>query len=156
MSARWWSRAVVLVAATATAWWVGEQVGLDPDPVRVLLVTSVVVAGVGLLLDTAPDPAPGWRLEAPLTMAAHHRDPRTATNLRILEHHLAVAHPDAALRDRLRELSEQVLWVRHAERPETARAYELMGTDLVRVLNGPARRLRLPEVEACVRRIEEL
>ena len=154
--ARWWFRLVVLAASAATVLWVGERLGMEPDPVRVVLVTAAVVVLVGLLLDAAPPPAPGWRLEESHVADYHRRDPRTAANLRILEHHLAVNRPDSALRDRLADLTEQVLLVRHGESPETAHAYRLMGPELTRVVNDPPRRLRREEIQRCVRRIEEL
>jgi hypothetical protein len=153
---RWWLRLVVLVASATVTLWGGEQLGMDPDPVRVVLITAAVVVLVGLLLDVAPPPAPGWRLEQGHVADFHRRDPRTAANLRILEHHLAVSHPDAGLRDRLAELAERVLLVRHGEHPETATAYRLMGPELTRVVNEPPRKLRREEIERCVKRIEEL
>ena len=153
---RWWFRLAVLIASATTALWIGNRLGMEPDPVRVVLVTAAVVVLVGLLLDAAPPPAPGWRLEEAHVADYHRRDPRTAANLRILEHHLAVSHPDTGLRDRLGDLTEQVLLVRHGEHPETARAYRLMGPELTRVVNDPPRKLRREEIERCVSRIEEL
>jgi hypothetical protein len=153
---RWWLRLVVLVAAAAAVLLIGGRLEMDPDPVRVVLTTAAVVVLVGLLLDAAPPPAPGWRLEEAHVADFHRRDPRTAANLRILEHHLAMNRADSALRDRLAELVEQVLLVRHGEHPETARAYELMGPELTAVVNDPPRKLRREEIERYVRRIEEL
>ena len=46
--------------------------------------------------------------------------------------------------------------VRHGERPETARAYQLMGPELTRLVNDPPRKMSREEIERCVRRIEEL
>jgi hypothetical protein len=153
---RWWLRLVVLVAAAAAVLLIGGRLEMDPDPVRVVLTTAAVVVLVGLLLDAAPPPAPGWRLEEAHVADFHRRDPRTAANLRILEHHLAMNRADSALRDRLAELVEQVLLVRHGEHPETAGAYELMGPELTAVVNDPPRKLRREEIERCVLRIEEL
>jgi hypothetical protein len=153
---RWWLRLVVLVAAAAAVLLIGGRLEMDPDPVRVVLTTAAVVVLVGLLLDAAPPPAPGWRLEEAHVADFHRRDPRTAANLRILEHHLAMNRADSALRDRLAELVEQVLLVRHGEHPETARAYERMGPELTAVVNDPPRKLRREEIERCVLRIEEL
>lgn len=153
---RWWFRLAVLIASAATTLWIGDRLGMDPDPVRVVLVSAAIVVLVGLLLDATPPPAPGWRLEEAHVADYHRRDPRTAANLRILEHHLAVSHPDTGLRDRLSDLAEQVLQVRHGERPETARAYRLMGPELTRVVNDPPRKLSRAEIERCVRRIEDL
>jgi len=153
---RWWLRIVVLIASAAAVLWIGEKLEMDPDPVRVVLITAAVVVLVGLLLDAAPPPAPGWRLEEAHVTDFHRRDPRTAANLRILEHHLAMSTADSALRDRLADLAEQVLLVRHGEHPETARAYQLMGSELTAVVNDPPRKLRREEIERCVQRIEEL
>ena len=154
--ARWWLRLVVLVASAVAVLWVGARLEMEPDPVRVVLITAAVVVLVGLLLDAVPPPAPGWRLEEAHVADFHRRDPRTAANLRILEHHLAMSKADSALRDRLADLTEQVLLVRHGEHPETARAYQLMGPELTAVVNDPPRKMRREEIEVCVRRIEEL
>ncbi len=153
---RWWFRLVVLIGATAAMLWAGERFEMDPDPLRVVLVTAAVVVLAGLLVDAAPPPRPAWVLDEVHIADLQRRDPRTAANLRILEHHLSVTRPDSALRDRLADLTEQVLRVRHGERPETARAYRLMGPELTRVVNDRPRRLDRAEIERCIRRIEEL
>ncbi len=153
---RWWVRLAVLVASAATVLWLGERFGSEPDPVGVVLVSAAVVVLTGLLLDAAPPPAPEWHIEEPHLGGHHRRDPRTAANLRILEHHVAMPRTDAALRDRLAELTEQVLLVRHGEHPETARAYQLMGPELTRLVNDPPRKLDRDEIERCVHRIETL
>lgn len=153
---RWWLRLVVLVASAVTVLWVGGRLGLEPDRVRVVLVTAAVVVLVGLLLDAVAPPAPGWRLEPGHLAELHRRDQRTAANLRILEHHLAMSRADSALRDRLGELTEQVLLVRHGEQPETARAYRLMGPELTRIVNDPPRKLTRDEIARAVARIETL
>ena len=154
--ARWWVRLVVLVASVTAVLWFGERFELDPDPVRVLLVTAAVVVLIGLLLDATPQPTPTWRIEESHLGDVHRRDPRTAANLRVLEHHLGTDRIDAGLRDRLAALTEQVLRVRHDERPETAQAYRLMGPELTRIVSDPPRRLGRDEIERCVRRIEEM
>jgi hypothetical protein len=153
---RWWFRLVVLVAATIAMLWAGERFEMDPDPLAVILVTAAVVVLAGLMVDAAPPPTPAWGLEQSHNAETHRRDPRTAANLRILEHHLALTRADSALRDRLAELTEQVLMVRHGERPETARAYQLMGPELTRLVNDPPYKMDREEIERCVRRIEEL
>jgi hypothetical protein len=153
---RWWFRLVVLVAASIATLWAGERFDMSPDPVAVILVTAAVVVLTGLMVDAAAVPTPTWVLGEFHSSEIHRRDPRTAANLRILEHHLAVTRPDSALRDRLAELAEQVLMVRHGERPETARAYQLMGPELTRIVNDPPRKMDREEIERCVRRIEEL
>ena len=153
---RWWFRLVVLVAASVGTLWAGERFEMSPDPLGVVLVTAAVVVLTGLLVDAAPAPTPTWVLDELHHTEIHRRDPRTAANLRILEHHLAQTRPDPALRDRLAELAEQVLMVRHGERPETARAYQLLGPELTRLVNDPPRKMGREEIERCVRRIEEL
>jgi hypothetical protein len=154
--ARWWVRLVVLVVSVATTLVVTTRMGLDPDPVRVVLVTAAVVVLVSLVLDAGPGPVPSWGVDDHHLGDQHRRDPRTAANLRILQHHLAMDRVDSALRDRLGGLAEQVLWVRHGERPETARAYDLMGPELTRVVLDPPRRLSRAEIERCIHRIETL
>jgi hypothetical protein len=155
-AARWWFRLAVLIASAVTTVVVTARLEMEPDPLRVVLLTAAVVVLVGLLLDVGPSPAPAWRPDEAHLAEHYRRDPRTAANLRILQHHLAMDRADSALRDRLGQLAEQVLEVRHGERPETARAYRLMGPELTRVVNDPPHRLSRDEIERCVRRIEEL
>jgi hypothetical protein len=153
---RWWFRLAVMIAAAIATLWAGARFEMDPDPVGVVLVTAAVVVLAGLMVDAVPAPPPAWVLEESHIAEIHRRDPRTAANLRILEHHLGVARPDSALRDRLADLTEQVLMVRHGERPETAKAYQLMGPELTRLVNDPPYKLDREQIERCVRRIEEL
>lgn len=157
MSARrWWFRLVLCVVAAVTTVVVTTRLEMDPDPLRVVLITAAVVVLVGLLADAGPGPAPSWRLDESHLVDHHRRDARTAANLRILHHHLAMDRVDSALRDRLGQLTEQVLLVRHGERPETARAYRLMGPELTHVVNDPPHRLSREDIERCITRIEEL
>lgn len=153
---RWWFRLAVMIAAAIATLWAGARFEMDPDPVGVVLVTAAVVVLAGLMVDAVPAPSPAWVLEELHIAEIHRRDPRTAANLRILEHHLSVTRPDSALRDRLAGLTEQVLMLRHGERPETARAYQLMGPELTRLVNDPPYKLDREQIERCVRRIEEL
>ncbi|MCW2798249.1 hypothetical protein [Nocardioides sp.] len=153
---RWWPRvafAGVLFVALEVLF---VQVQFEPDFLRLLLLVALGVALVGLVLDSLPDVAPLWQVRAVRPSTPPGQDHRTSLNLRIIEGHLTGRTPDAALRDRLAALAEQVLRVRHDVGRDEARAVELLGPELYRVLTEPPRRLSRAEIERCVQRIEEL
>ena len=83
-------------------------------------------------------------------------DPPTASYLRILESHLSAREVDAALRNRLRELTDQTLRVRHDLTLDDPRAQELLGHELRRVLEESPTKLDTVQIDRCVKRIEEL
>ena len=74
----------------------------------------------------------------------------------LLEAHLSARSDDAALRDRLGALTDQVLRQRHGIRLDDPRASELLGPDVADVLAGSPRRLGLAEIDRCLTRIEDL
>jgi hypothetical protein len=153
---RWWRR-----LATGVALFAGLAAGsvaadFDPDPLRLGLVVALVVATWGLVLDSLADTGPSWTVEAAHPARPPGQDARTARNLSLLENHVTARAPDGALRDRLAALADLVLRQRHGVGREDPAAAALLGPDLTAVLDAPPRRLSRPEIERCVRRIEEL
>jgi hypothetical protein len=154
---RWWRRLATGVALFAGLGAGSVAADFDPDPLRLGLVVALVVATWGLVLDSLADTGPSWTVEA----AAHParppgQDARTARNLSLLENHVTARTADGALRDRLAALADLVLRQRHGVGREDPAAAALLGPDLTAVLDAPPRRLSRPEIERCVRRIEEL
>jgi hypothetical protein len=155
-SGRWWWRLVggvlVFAAIEATVRLIHGQA----DELRLALVVALVVGAVAVLLDASPAAPAVWAARVDRESGLGRLDPRTASNLRLLEGHLSAKEADGALRGRLRELADQTLRARHDLSADDPRAEGLLGHELGRVLSGPVRRLHLEEIERCVTRIEEL
>lgn len=126
------------------------------DHVRLVLVVAVVVAALGLIVDAAQVEPVGWHVPPERGDEQGSTDPRTASYLRILESHVTAREPGSALRDRLGDLADQALDLRHDLVRDDPEASALLGPELLRVLTEPPRRLERDEIERCVRRIEDL
>lgn len=153
---RWWWRVALAAVLFVVLSIVFVRVEFEPDIVRLGLLVALVVALVGLVLDSLPEVAPLWHVHVVRATTPPGQDRRTSLNLRILEGHLTGRTPGTALRDRLGVLADQVLRVRHDLGRDDPGAAELLGPELDRVLTEPPRRLSRAEIERCVRRIEEL
>ena len=153
---RWWWRLVggALIFAGLDVGFV--VVDFEPDPLRLGLVVALVVATWALVLDALADPGPSWTVDAVHPARPPGQDARTARYLSLLESHLTARTPDGALQDRLGTLADLVLRQRHGIGRGDPAAAGLMGPELTAVLTAPPRRLTRPEIERCVRRIEEL
>jgi hypothetical protein len=126
-----------------------------PNHVRLALLVALGVAVSGLLLDSLAE-GPVWRAEPMGTGGVTATDPHLASYVRILESHLTARTADTALRDRLAALCDERLERRHAVARDDPAAEALLGSGLLRDLAGPPRRLRREEIDAYLRRIEEL
>jgi hypothetical protein len=126
-----------------------------PNHVRLALLVALAVAVSGLLLDSLAE-GPVWRAEPMGTGGVTATDPHLASYVRILESHLTARTADTALRDRLAALCDERLARRHALTRDDAAAETLLGSGLLHDLAGPPRRLRREEIDAYLRRIEEL
>jgi hypothetical protein len=128
----------------------------EADELRLALVVALVVAAVAVLLDASLAAPAVWTARVDRESGLARLDPRTASNLRILEGHLSAKEADSGLQGRLRELADQTLRARHDLSADDPRAEELLGHELRRVVSEPPRRLHLEEIERCVSRIEAL
>ncbi len=153
---RWWFRLAGAVLAFAGIEAAVLLVHGRADELRLALVVALVVCASALLVDSTPVEAAVWAAHAEPEGGLGRLDPRTASYLRILESHLSAREADAALRERLRELTNQTLRARHDLTLDEPRAAELLGRELERVLTDPPYRLDPERIERCVRRIEEL
>jgi hypothetical protein len=153
---RWWWRTLLAAFAFGAAELVFTELQDDPDPVRLALVVLLLVFAGAMLLDSAQAPSAEWPIFPLPTTGLSRADPRTAALLRLVEGHLTASEPSAALRDRLRDLTDQVLQVRHDLPLVDPRAEALVGAPLLGVLTDPPRRLARGEIEQCLRQIEEL
>jgi hypothetical protein len=155
-SRRWWWRLAGGVLSFAVIEATIRLIHGEADELRLALVVALVVGGVAVLLDASLAAPAVWTTRVDRESGLGRLDPRTASNLRILEGHLSAKEADGALQGRLRELSDQTLRARQDMSAEDPRAEELLGHELSRLVSGPPRRLHLEEIERCVSRIEEL
>ncbi|WP_148613972.1 hypothetical protein [Nocardioides rubriscoriae] len=155
-AARWIRRLVAAAVVAGVAVVVTGALDYDPEPVRLVLLVLLLVAGTGLLLDGLPRTGVTWYptpLHPPVNAG---RDEVTQAHVRLLEDHQRARHPDALLRERLTALADQVLTVRHGVPSHSERGRALLGADVVAVLHGPVARLGPRRIDQVLRRIEEL
>ena len=153
---RWWWRALVGVVMVGVVNAFALLTDTRVDQLRLVMVVAVVAAAAGLVVDAAQVEPVRWYVPPEPRDVQGSTDPRTASYLRILESHLTAREPGSALRDRLGELADQVLSLRHDLTRTDPGAATLLGPELHRVLTEPPRRLAVEEIDRCVRRIEEL
>lgn len=152
----WLRRLLVAAAVVATTLAVGSFTGLEPEPLRVLLLGLLLVAGVGLVAEGLPRSTVLWNPAPTRPPVAQGRDPLTQAHLHALEDHQRSRRPDAALRDRLARLADEVLRTRHGVTATSPEGRALLGPDLDAVLHGPVVRLTTRRTSEVLRQIEEL
>jgi len=128
----------------------------EPRLVPLALLATVCVAATWLVVDVLGEIGPSWDVPPLVHAVPPGEDGRLATNLRIVEGHVTSTTPDGALQHRLRQLADLQLVRRHGLTVDDPRADELLGPELLSVLDDPPRRLRVEEIERQVRRIEEM
>ncbi|MFL6001662.1 MAG: hypothetical protein ACJ72P_02535 [Nocardioides sp.] len=153
---RWVRRATGAVALFVVLDIVLSVFDFAPDHLRLALLVALGVAVTGLLSDSVAESGPAWRIEPMSRGGATATDSHLASYVRILESHLTARTADTALRDRLAALCDERLNRRHGLTRDDPAAEALLGPGLTRELTGPPRRLRREEIDAYLRRIEEL
>ena len=153
---RWLRRAGAAVLLFVTLEVLLHLAGTGPEPVRVALLVAMCVGVLSLVFDALADPAPAWDLDPERPSVRQGGDARLSRYAGLIEAHLAARTDEAALRDRLRTLTDQVLTQRHGVRRDDPSVAPLLGPELSAVLSGPARRLSPAEIDRCLTRIEEL
>ncbi|WP_155992032.1 hypothetical protein [Nocardioides sp. URHA0032] len=153
---RWWRRAAAGVVVFAVLEVVLELAHAGPDAVRLALLVATCVGVLGLVLDTLSDASPTWTVEVERPSVREGGDPRLSRYVNLIEAHLTARSDDAALRDRLATLTDQVLRQRYAVGRGDPRAEALIGPELAAVISGPVRRLSPADIDRCLTRIEEL
>lgn len=156
MTRGWTGRVLVSVVGLVVLYVVLSVLSFEPDLAGLLLMGAVVAASVWLVLDAIADLRPSWSLAAPTATSSLELDSRLAACIRLVEDHRTAATPDGALRDRLVALAEARLRERHGLAIDTHEGRALLGTELMSVIETPARRLGAGEIDRLVRRIEEL
>ncbi len=152
----WGRRLGVAVVVTVVLFVATSLLQLDPDPLALLLVVALVVAGVGLLGDAVTGRSVLWFPGSDHRPMARGRDGVTLAHARQIENHVASRRPDGELRDRLAGLADAALQTRHGVRLASPEGAARLGPDVAALLTGPVRRLSLPTIDLCLRTIEEL
>lgn len=156
MRGRWGRRVAGGVAAFVALEVVLVVAGTDPDPVRLALLVAVGVGVLGLVRDALVDGGVSWHVDVEAPSVRGTGDPRLSFYVNLLEAHRSARTDDTAVRDRLGGLADQVLRQRYGVPRTDPRATDLLGPELVAVLDGPARKLNPAEIDRYLTRIEEL
>ena len=126
-------------------------------------VLALVAAASGLLAlgwrISRPSASPAWHSPATDTGSAASRDGRLWALERVVTGHLTSREPSSALALQLRELADRRLALRHGVHWDTdrARTIELLGAEVVEVVETrPPRRMTLSQIDAVLRRIEDV
>jgi len=153
---RWLRRLLTAGAVGALVVAATRVFDLDPEPVRVVLLCLLLVALAGLLSDGLPRTSVLWYAVPIRPPVAEGRDQVTQAHLRLLENHQLSRRPDAAVRDRLAHLADQVLLARHGVPLRSEQGRALLGSEVLAVLEGPVVRLPPRRIERVLRHLEEL
>ena len=152
-----WVRRVALTAAVATGVVAGATLlKFEPEPVRVVLLTVLALAGAWAVAAAQSRDAVIWYAAPTHPPVTRGRDRTTQTHLRHLEDHQASRHPDPVVRDTIAALADRMLQLRHDVRLHSERGRELLGPTVCQVVDGPVVRLSPRHIDTCLRTIEEL
>lgn len=156
MMRRWAGRITVSAALLVAVYVVLRLQSYEPEIGGLLLLGAVCAGTVWLVVDVLVDPGPTWEVAVDPPPSAPSLDPRLAAMIRILQHHLTNATPDAALGDTLARVARDRLSLRRGLDIEDPEARVLLGPELLAVIEDSSRRATLTELDRHVRRLEEL
>jgi len=141
---------VVLVVEVVLA-----ATGHDLHPVEITLLVAVGALVVALVIDFGGRAQAAWpqqRPETPLVPVER----RLAAYARMIESNQTARRPDALVRDLLRGLVDERLDRRHGLTRADPAAADLLGPELLAVLDGPPVLIRPARLSAYLDRIESL
>jgi hypothetical protein len=155
---RFWRNWVVATALVyGAAWVLLSAADTAPRPAPLLLLVAVATAVLALVNLNLTSEVPDWEVHASYPVTPPGQDARLAMFARVVGGHIDARHADdPGLRDRLASLAADRLRQRHGLGLSDPAAADLLGAEATGILTGPPRALRRPEIENCVRRIEEL
>lgn len=149
-------RRTASVLAVGAGVWLGTALlSLDPDPVAILLVTALAVAGFALLAESVTGLRTEWvprTVDDPFTRG---RDGATFADLRLLESHQSARRPDEHLRRRLGVLADRALRATHGVGLDSDEGRARLGKKVTTLLTRDGR-LSPRDIDLCLRTIEEL
>lgn len=148
-------RLAVVVVGGAALWVVLSLIGDAPRLVPLTGILLVIAAVGGAIYDALAWHGPTWPVPSSAP-SAPGRDRHLAVYERILESNATSDAPDERLRDSLRRLVDLRLEQRRGLTRDDPMAADLLGPDLLRLLSAPPRRVSRRELDAHLRRIEEL
>lgn len=149
-------RFAVAAVGGAAFWVVLGLIGDAPRVVPLAGIVLVIAAVGGAIYDALAWHGPTWPAPAPAPSTTPGRDRHLAVYERILDSNATSDVPDERLRDSLRRLVDLRLEQRHGLTRDDPMAADLLGQDLLRLLAAPPRRVSRRELDAHLRRIEEL
>jgi hypothetical protein len=156
LSRFWWRWLVATVLVLGVVIGVLEMNGSTWHFWPLLLLVGFTTSVFALVnVGTVSDP-PDWSVESVQAVSASGQDSRLGMYTRAISGHLDARVPDHTLRNRLAALADRRLHQHHAIRLRDPEATDLLGAEVAAILTGPPRRLSRDEIDACVRRIEEL
>jgi hypothetical protein len=152
---RWIVRIGMVVVGVAGLTGFAAVEDTSPRVLPTVLYVGAVVAIYGMLVDTGGAQPANWSPAAESAVGGGGQDTGLAGNMRLLENHLSARDVDPYLQSRLARMTDDRLSRMGLSRgePEVAR---LLGPTLSNVLTGEPRRLKVAEIDECIRRIEEL
>lgn len=148
-------RLAVAAVGGAAFWVVLSLIGDAPRVVPLAGIVLVIAAVGGAIYDALTWHGPTWPAPAPAP-STPGRDRHLAVYERILDSNATSDVPDERLRDSLRRLVDLRLEQRRGLTRDDPTAADLLGPDLLRLLAAPPRRVSRRELDAHLRRIEEL
>jgi hypothetical protein len=152
---RWTVRVLLVAVGIVGVTVFGAVEDTRPRVVPMVLLVGAIVAIYGMLADTGGAEPANWSPPPEYVATSSGQDSGLAGNMRLLENHLSARDVDTLLRDRLARMTDDRLSRLGVSRgdPDVIRR---LGPTLTGVLADPPRLLQLPEIEECIRRIEEL
>lgn len=157
MTRRQWAiRVPFVLVITGVTWGIATLMDFRPDLLLVLLYVTVGTALFSVAYQTFRDSPVSWEPQQSVSMRPLSQDVGTNSAMRMLESHLTAAEPNALVRDRLGRLAEARMRQRHGFGLADPKAHDLLGEQVLTVLQGPVRRLNKFDIARIVTRIEEL
>lgn len=148
-------RLVLTIVAGVAGWILLRLLGDGPRLLPLAGILLVVAGGLGAIYDSLVWHGPTW--PAPSSPPpGQGRDRHLAVYERILESNATSDIPDERLRDALRRLVDRRLEQRRGITRIDPEAVDLLGPDLLLLLDAPPRRVSRRELDTYLRRIEAL
>lgn len=148
-------RVAAAVAVTVIAFVVYTIAGQGPRLVPIALLVAVAILALGAAYDAMVEHGATWPELRP-RVTTPGSDRALAAYVRLLESDATSASADTRLRDLLCRIADERLDRRRGLTRSDPGARELLGTDLLDLLDGPPRKVSRRQLDDHLRRIEAL